>query len=56
MLVWKCQGTVWRRRELQLADVEARPFGVAGAALDLVEVAGVLDRFESFGWSVMRKG
>ena len=36
-----------RRRELQLADAEAGTLGVAGAALDLVEVAGVLDGLKS---------
>ena len=39
-----------RRRELQLADAEAGTFGVAGAALDLVEVAGVLDWLECVSW------
>ena len=42
-------------RELQLADVEARALGMAGATLDLVEVARILDRLKSW-LAVMRKG
>src|SRR5258708_17838276 len=36
-----------RRRELQLADVEALPRHVSGATLDLVEVAGVFDSLKA---------
>src|SRR5258708_15690841 len=35
-----------RRRQLQLADAETRPLGVAVAAFDLIEMAGVLHRLE----------
>ena len=47
MLVWKCHGTVWVGESCSSLMRKPGTFGVAGAALDLVEVAGVLDGLKS---------
>ena len=46
-----------RRRDLELADAEAGPFGMISASLDFIEMARVFDRFHfSPFWARIRPG